>query len=122
MYATATKNAMEEVEDLEEDIYSIRNTKNNRTYHISKYPITNNTRVYQQIKAKDSDAQIHKNGKPVKEEVETVVEDSQSASSDNPSMGQGTTGAVDNNNSHLNNNPVYWNFFFINNKWCSIVD
>ena len=106
MYATATKNAMEEVEDLEEDIYSIRNTKNNRTYHLSKYPITNNTRVYQQIKAKDSDAQIHKNGKPVKEEVETVIEDSQSASSDNPSMGQSTTGAVDNNNSHLNNNPT----------------
>ena len=40
------------------------------------------------------------------EEVEDLEEDSQSASSDNPSMGQGTTGAVDTNNSHLNNNPT----------------
>ena len=38
------------------------------------------------------------------EEVE-LDEDSQAASSDNPSMG-GTTGTVDNNNSHLNNNPT----------------
>ena len=35
-----------------------------------------------------------------------INEDSQAATSDNPGGVQGTTGTIDNNNSHLNNNPV----------------
>ena len=54
----------------EADSHSIRNTKTDRIYHISKYPITTNHTIYKKIKAKDPDAQIHKNGQPVKEEVE----------------------------------------------------
>jgi len=40
------------------------------------------------------------------EEFEDLDEDSQAATSDNPGGVQGTTGTVDNNNSHLNNNPT----------------
>lgn len=43
------------------------------------------------------------------EDFEEVSEDSQAATSDNPGMGGGqgpATGTVDNNNSHLNNNPT----------------
>jgi hypothetical protein len=65
------KEAKEEVELDEADSHSIRNTKTDRIYHISKYPITTNHTIYKKIKAKDPDAQIHKNGQPVKEEVDS---------------------------------------------------
>lgn len=67
------KYAKEDVEHIDEaDIYSIKNTKTGQIYHHSKYPITSKTKVYQQIKSKPGheDATIHKNGKPVKEEIE----------------------------------------------------
>jgi hypothetical protein len=40
------------------------------------------------------------------EETEVVSEDSQAATSDSPGGAQPVTGTVDNNNSHLNNNPT----------------
>jgi len=58
----------EEVELDEADMYSIKN--GDRTYYVSKYPITSNHSTYKKIKAADPKAQIHKNGQPVKEEVE----------------------------------------------------
>ena len=57
----------EETELDEADSYSIRNTETDNTYHISKYPITANHTIYKKIKAKDPQAQIYKNGQPVKE-------------------------------------------------------
>ena len=51
----------------EADSYSIRNTETDNTYHISKYPITANHSIYKKIKTKDPQAQIYKNGQPVKE-------------------------------------------------------
>ena len=57
----------EEVEQMDEaDMYSIKNS--DRTYHVSRYPITSNHSIYKKIKAADPKAQIHKNGQPVKEE------------------------------------------------------
>ncbi len=70
----------EEVEQIDEalpDIYSIKNTKTGQIYHNSKFPITQNTSVYKKIKAKGGEhihATIHKNGKPIEEEVEQVDE------------------------------------------------
>ena len=66
----------EDVELDEADSYSIRNTESDtdKIYHISKYPITSNHSIYKKIKAKDPKAQIHKNGQPVKEEVEQIDE------------------------------------------------
>ncbi len=66
----------EDVELDEADSYSIRNTESDtdKIYHISKYPITSNNSIYKKIKAKDPKAQIHKNGQPVKEEVEQIDE------------------------------------------------
>jgi len=64
----------EETELDEADSYSIKNTKTDNTYHISKYPITSNHSIYKKIKAKDPQAQIHKNGQPMKEEVEEIDE------------------------------------------------
>jgi hypothetical protein len=59
----------------EADSYSIKNTKTDNTYHISKYPITSNHSIYKKIKAKDPQAQIHKNGQPMKEEVVSEADD-----------------------------------------------
>jgi len=61
----------------ESDIYSIKNS--DKTYYVSKYPITSNHSTYKKIKAEDPKAQIHKNGQPVKEEVESNVTESDAA-------------------------------------------
>jgi hypothetical protein len=70
--------AKEEVEQvLEADTYSIKNTKTGQIYHTSKYPITKSTERYKKIKAAGGDhihATIHKNGKPMTEEVEQIEE------------------------------------------------
>jgi hypothetical protein len=78
----AKMSVKKEVELDEADSYSIRNTKTdtNRIYHISKYPITTNHKIYKKIKAKDPQAQIHKNGQPVKKEVEEIDEAAKSKS------------------------------------------
>ena len=64
----------EEVEKLDEaDVYSIKNKKTGQIYHYSKYPITQNSEKYKRIKAAGGDhvhAAIHKNDKPISEEVE----------------------------------------------------
>ena len=71
------KEESEQIDEALPDIYSIKNTKTGQIYHNSKFPITQNTSVYKKIKAKGGEhihATIHKNGKPVKEEVENVEE------------------------------------------------
>jgi hypothetical protein len=72
----------EEVEQMDEaDIYSIKNKKTGQIYHHSKYPITKNTQKFKQIKSAGGDhvhAEIHVNGKPMKEEVEQIDEISKS--------------------------------------------
>ena len=55
----------------EADVYSIKNKKTGQIYHHSKYPITKNTQKFKQIKSAGGDhvhAEIHMNGKPIKEE------------------------------------------------------
>ena len=107
MYATATKNAMEEVE-LEEgpsskEIKMAAGIANDKRYAGGN--MTGATNAIEKMRKglsshpKVSDALRRAN-------EETVVEDSQAATSDNPGGVQGTTGTIDNNNSHLNNNPV----------------
>ena len=68
----------EEVEQMDEaDIYSIENKKTGQIYHHSKYPITKNNQKFKQIKSAGGDhvhAEIHVNGKPMKEEVEQMDE------------------------------------------------
>jgi hypothetical protein len=68
----------EEVEQMDEaDIYSIKNKKTGQIYHHSKYPITKNTQKFKQIKSAGGDhvhAEIHVNGKPIKEDVEQIDE------------------------------------------------
>ena len=72
----ALRRAAQELKDIagdlkyelsEADSYSIKNTETDNTYHISKYPITANHSIYKKIKTKDPQAQIYKNGQPVKE-------------------------------------------------------
>lgn len=70
--AVKSESVEEEVELDEADTYSIKNS--DKTYHVSKYPITSNHSIYKKIKAADPKAQIHKNGQPVKEEVEQIEE------------------------------------------------
>jgi hypothetical protein len=68
----------EEVEQMDEaDVYSIKNKKTGQIYHHSKYPITKNTQKFKQIKSAGGDhvhAEIHVNGKPIKEDVEQIDE------------------------------------------------
>jgi len=68
----------EEVEQMDEaDVYSIENKKTGQIYHHSKYPITKNNQKFKQIKSAGGDhvhAQIHVNGKPMKEDVEQIDE------------------------------------------------
>ena len=68
----------EEYEQMDEaDIYSIKNKKTGQIYHHSKYPITKNTQKFKQIKSAGGDhvhAEIHVNGKPMKEDVEQIDE------------------------------------------------
>jgi hypothetical protein len=68
----------EQVEQMDEaDIYSIKNKKTGQIYHHSKYPITKNTQKFKQIKSAGGDhvhAEIHVNGKPIKEDVEQMDE------------------------------------------------
>ena len=68
----------EEVEQIDEaDVYSIKNKKTGQIYHHSKYPITKNTQKFKQIKSAGGDhvhAEIHVNGKPIKEDVEQMDE------------------------------------------------
>ena len=70
--------ANEAVEQMDEaDIYSIKNKKTGQIYHHSKYPITKNTQKFKQIKSAGGDhvhAEIHVNGKPMKEDVEQMDE------------------------------------------------
>jgi hypothetical protein len=72
----------EEVEQMDEaDVYSIKNKKTGQIYHHSKYPITKNTQKFKQIKSAGGDhvhAEIHVNGKPIKEDVEQIDEISKS--------------------------------------------
>jgi hypothetical protein len=68
----------EEYEQIDEaDIYSIKNKKTGQIYHHSKYPITKNTQIFKKIKSAGGDhvhAEIHVNGKPMKEEAEQIDE------------------------------------------------
>jgi len=72
------KKANESVEQMDEaDVYSIKNKKTGQIYHHSKYPITKNTQKFKQIKSAGGDhvhAEIHVNGKPIKEDVEQIDE------------------------------------------------
>lgn len=59
------------------DQYSIKNTKTGQLYHVSKYPITQKSQIYQKIKSAGGDhvyATIHKNKKPIGEAAEQVDE------------------------------------------------
>jgi hypothetical protein len=71
-------NLPEEVEQMDEaDVYSIKNKKTGQIYHHSKYPITKNTQKFKQIKSAGGDhvhAEIHVNGKPMKEDAEQIDE------------------------------------------------
>jgi hypothetical protein len=107
MYATATKNAMEEVE-LEEgpsskEIKMAAGIANDKRYAGGNMTGATNT-IEKMRKGLSSHPKVSDALRRANEE--TVLEDSQSASSDNPGGVQGTTGTIDNNNSHLNNNPV----------------
>jgi hypothetical protein len=110
MYATATKNAMEEVE-LEEgptskEIKMAAGIANDKRYIGGN--MTGATNAIEKIR-KGLSSHPKVSAALQRANEETVVEDSQSASSDNPGAGGGqapTTGTVDNNNSHLNNNPT----------------
>jgi len=68
----------EEYEQMDEaDVYSIKNKKTGQIYHHSKYPITKNTQKFKQIKSAGGDhvhAEIHVNGKPIKEDIEQLDE------------------------------------------------
>ena len=109
MYATATKNAMEEVE-LEEgptskEIKMAAGIANDKRYIGGN--MTGATNTIEKIrKGLSSHPKVSTALRRANEE--TVLEDSQAATSDNPAGGgvQGTTATVDNNNSHLNNNPT----------------
>jgi hypothetical protein len=72
----------EDVEQMDEaDVYSIENKKTGQIYHHSKYPITKNNQKFKQIKSAGGDhvhAEIHVNGKPIKEDVEQIDEISKS--------------------------------------------
>jgi len=111
MYATATKNAMEEVEDLEEgptskEIKMAAGIANDKRYAGGNMTGATNT-IEKMRKGLSSHPKVSDALRRANEE--TVVEDSQAAASDNPGAGGGqapTTGTVDNNNSHLNNNPT----------------
>jgi len=74
--------ANEAVEQMDEaDVYSIENKKTGQIYHHSKYPITKNNQKFKQIKSAGGDhvhAEIHVNGKPMKEDVEQMDEISKS--------------------------------------------
>ena len=74
--------ANESVEQMDEaDVYSIENKKTGQIYHHSKYPITKNNQKFKQIKSAGGDhvhAEIHVNGKPIKEDVEQMDEISKS--------------------------------------------
>jgi hypothetical protein len=107
MYATATKNAMEEVE-LEEgpsskEIKMAAGIANDKRYAGGNMTGATNT-IEKMRKGLSSHPKVSDALRRANEE--TVVEDSQAATSDNPGGVQGTTGTIDNNNSHLNNNPV----------------
>jgi len=107
MYATATKNAMEEV-DLEEgpsskEIKMAAGIANDKRYAGGNMTGATNT-IEKMRKGLSSHPKVSDALRRANEE--TVVEDSQAATSDNPGGVQGTTGTIDNNNSHLNNNPV----------------
>lgn len=108
MYATATKTAMEEVE-LEEafdgstlTIHSPGHRLHGKTAYI--FHRHEDGRINAQIR------NSHKKGDvtnlTLKPGQFKLNEDSQAATSDNPSGPQQTVGEVDNNNSHLNNNPT----------------
>ena len=66
-----TKQRNEEVEpregELQEDIWSIANTKTGQVYHYSKYPVNSSNETLKKIRAAGGDhvhATPHKNGKP----------------------------------------------------------
>ena len=77
-----TKQRNEEVEpreeELQEDIWSIANTKTGQVYHYSKYPVNSSNETLKKIRAAGGDhvhATPHKNGKPVNEETMKDKED-----------------------------------------------
>jgi hypothetical protein len=70
------KSVNEETE-LEEAIYSIKNTKTGQVYKLSKYPINSNNETLKKIHSAGGDhahAKPHKDGKPIQEEVEQIDE------------------------------------------------
>lgn len=65
-------------EKLQEDIWSIANTKTGQVYHYSKYPVNSSNETLKKIRAAGGDhvhATPHKNGKPVNEETMKDKED-----------------------------------------------
>lgn len=114
MYATATKQAMgEEVEDLDEvfDGSTLTIHKPGHSLHGKKAHIFHrfdDGRINAQVRGghgvhfKRGDVQNF----TLKPGEYKLNEDSQAATSDNPGGSQPSMGNVDNNNSHLNNNPT----------------